>query len=116
MTNIRASDDKYKGETMAKNIKSIFMKKGKLTAAGIVLAVVVAIVLLLNQFGIIELPFGNEPSYSIGDFSYEDVPEYNGKAFVKLNGNVPYFDPTEYSAESFEHYEPLDINKKSHPF
>ncbi|NLG04646.1 MAG: hypothetical protein GX567_12585 [Clostridia bacterium] len=39
-------------------------------------------------------------------FSLSDVPEYSGKPYVEVNNNIPYF--TEFPADSFELYSPLD--------
>lgn len=37
-----------------------------------------------------------------------DLPEYAGKAYTEVNGNVPYFTKEELQTESFEYYSPLD--------
>ena len=41
-------------------------------------------------------------------FSLTDVPAYNGKAYVAINNNEPYFARTDYTTESFERYSSLD--------
>ena len=41
-------------------------------------------------------------------FSIEDVPAYSGQAYAVLNENVPYFNTTNLSSESYETYSPLD--------
>ena len=42
--------------------------------------------------------------------SLEDLPEYTGKAYVAVNGNIPYFTDTEKTAarNSYETYGELD--------
>lgn len=41
-------------------------------------------------------------------FSLDDVPEYNGRAYVKINNNEPCFDERDLTTESFERYSELD--------
>lgn len=41
-------------------------------------------------------------------FSLSEIPAYSGEPFVPVNGNVPYFDKSELTAESFERYSELD--------
>lgn len=38
----------------------------------------------------------------------ENIPEYNGEAYVYINDNVPMFTDEEKTLESFEYYSPLD--------
>ena len=38
----------------------------------------------------------------------EDVPDYSGSPYVAINGNTPYFEQTDYTTTSFEHYSALD--------
>lgn len=37
-----------------------------------------------------------------------DIPEYSGKAYIEINGNVPYFTDSELSVTSYEYYSDLD--------
>ena len=41
-------------------------------------------------------------------FSLTDVPTYNGKAYVAINNNEPYFTQADYTTKSFERYSSLD--------
>lgn len=41
-------------------------------------------------------------------FSLSDVPAYSGKAYISVNGNVPYFTAAELTTASFETYSDLD--------
>lgn len=41
-------------------------------------------------------------------FSFSDVPEYSGSAFVQLNGNQPYFSEENLTTDSYELYGELD--------
>lgn len=41
-------------------------------------------------------------------FSLSDVPAYSGKAYISVNGNVPYFTAAELTTQSFETYSDLD--------
>lgn len=40
--------------------------------------------------------------------SLSDIPAYSGKAYVEINGNVPYFNDSELVTTSFENYSSLD--------
>lgn len=54
---------------------------------------------------------GADPSESNGNnnsFSLADVPEYSSKPYVAVNNNIPYFDSSEYTTNSFEVYSDLD--------
>ena len=41
-------------------------------------------------------------------FDMSMVPPYSGRAYVEINGNVPFFTPDEHTTESYEYYSPLD--------
>ena len=41
------------------------------------------------------------------EFEYKDVPEYDGRPYIEVNGNVPYF-TEEVTEDSFENYGELD--------
>lgn len=40
--------------------------------------------------------------------SLENIPDYSGAAYVEINGNVPFFESSEYTTESYEKYSSLD--------
>ena len=42
------------------------------------------------------------------DFSLDMVPAYSGRAYVDINGDVPFFTQEEMTAEAFHEYWPLD--------
>ena len=42
------------------------------------------------------------------NLSIENIPEYAGDIYVEINNNVPYFEESEYTTESFEKYSELD--------
>lgn len=52
-------------------------------------------------------PVSGEGS-SGGEFSYDQVPEYDGQPYAVINNNVPYFKESDFSEESFEQYSELD--------
>lgn len=52
-----------------------------------------------------ELPAGTTETA----FSLEAVPTFTDTAFAVVNNNVPYFTLGDLSAESYEHYAPLDL-------
>ena len=39
----------------------------------------------------------------------ENIPQYDGKPYVEINSNIPYFDENDYTTESFEKYSELDV-------
>lgn len=45
---------------------------------------------------------------TVSSFSLSDVPAYSGKAYISVNGNVPYFTAAELTTTSFETYSDLD--------
>ncbi len=38
----------------------------------------------------------------------QSIPEYNGKPYIELNNNKPYFEESEYITKAFEKYSELD--------
>lgn len=55
-----------------------------------------------------EAPDSDIPKLSAPAFDTGSVPAYSGKAYVAVNGNVPYFTESEHSNTSFEQYSNLD--------
>lgn len=41
-------------------------------------------------------------------FDPSEIPEYSGSAYVKVNGNKPFFTEDDYTTESYEYYNELD--------
>ena len=44
----------------------------------------------------------------IYSYDIDDIPEYNGEPYVILNNNIPNFEESDYSTNSFENYSDLD--------
>ena len=42
------------------------------------------------------------------NISIADIPEYTDKIYIEINNNVPYFEESDYTTESFERYSDLD--------
>ena len=42
------------------------------------------------------------------DFELSEIPDFSGSPYVVINGNLPYFDESDYSLKSFESYSDLD--------
>ena len=40
--------------------------------------------------------------------SLEDIPAYDGRAYIEINGNRPFFTEDDLTEEAFEYYSPLD--------
>ena len=49
------------------------------------------------------------PEESSAPISLDSIPEYSGKAYVKINGNIPFFTDEEITNIPFEEYSPLDV-------
>lgn len=49
------------------------------------------------------------PSGTGAPISLDSIPEYSGEAFVKINGNIPFFTEDEITTTPFEEYAPLDL-------
>lgn len=41
-------------------------------------------------------------------FDYNTVPEYNNEPYIEINNNKPYFNDTDITNKSYEHYSELD--------
>jgi DNA-entry nuclease len=72
---------------------------------------IIAVVAVLRLLGIAAL--GSMPkkvSSSSMEIIWEEteIPEYQGKQYYVLNGNIPFFTPEEYGDEVFETYSELD--------
>ena len=42
------------------------------------------------------------------NISIAEIPEYTDKIYIEINNNVPYFEESDYTTESFERYSDLD--------
>jgi len=42
------------------------------------------------------------------EFEFSNIPKYSDKPYVAVNNNIPFFDVSNLTAESFEKYAPLD--------
>ena len=43
-----------------------------------------------------------------GIISVDDIPEYKNSLFIEINGNIPYFEESDYTTKSYETYSKLD--------
>ena len=76
-------------------------KKSNFTkVASTVIAIIIAILGALFM-----LPEANSNS---GPIDINSIPAYEGKAYVAVNGNVPYFTEDEYTTDAYENYSELD--------
>lgn len=59
-----------------------------------------------------EQPVSETPPATTGtqsaSFDISSVPAYNGRAYVTINGNIPYFSESDKTTTSFEKYSSLD--------
>lgn len=42
------------------------------------------------------------------NINIEEIPEYTDRIYIEINNNMPYFEQSEYTTESFEKYSELD--------
>ena len=69
-------------------------------------SVIASLAVVIGGYAITELR-SNDPQ-SQTKISVQDIPEYQGKAYIVLNDNIPYFADEDYATESFEQYSDLD--------
>lgn len=50
----------------------------------------------------------NVSSTQSSSFDLSSVPAYSGSTYVEINNNIPEFDETDFTTESFEYYSDLD--------
>ena len=50
----------------------------------------------------------NQERQTKTDFNIDNIPEYTGEIYIEINNNMPYFEESEYTKESFEKYSDLD--------
>lgn len=70
----------------------------------IILLVTIVVVSFCFKDNIKKIVENSYPSYAL-----ENIPSYNGKPYVVINDNKPYFDDDDYSTSSFEEYSELDL-------
>lgn len=46
-------------------------------------------------------------------YNIDNIPDYNGKPYVYINNNIPYFTEEEYTTKVFEKYSNLDYLKRA---
>jgi DNA-entry nuclease len=80
-------------------------KKQKHTARKVFSAIIAIIIALLGAYFIVpEVMPDSTPPY----VDMDSIPEYSGSAYVAINGNVPYFEESDYTTEAYENYSELD--------
>ena len=65
----------------------------------------VTLFIVLLALAIVLRCFFGTPKYQV---SLSEIPEYSGKAYAVINGNVPFFE-VDYDIEEYESYDELDI-------
>ena len=98
-----------------------WIKKIRPGTAGLIFTVLFVVITFLIGAEKLDISeFSNAISFSntvaISDSSYEtetyldisSIPEYSGEIYVYINDNIPYFEESEYTTESFENYSELD--------
>lgn len=87
------------------------MRYSKKKSLGLIKKILVFLILSLLGFIGPNLTPDNDRNNSIENISYislEDIPEYNGKPYVYINSNVPFFTESDLTTTSYEKYSKLD--------
>jgi len=87
------------------------MRYSKKKSLGLIKKILVFLILALLGFIGPNLAPDNNINNSIENISYislEDIPEYNGKPYVYINSNVPFFTESDLTTTSYEKYSKLD--------
>ena len=87
------------------------MRYSKKKSLGLIKKILVFLTLALLGFIGPNLAPDNNINNSIENISYislEDIPEYNGKPYVYINSNVPFFTESDLTTTSYEKYTKLD--------
>jgi len=87
------------------------MRYSKKKSLGLIKKILVFLTLALLGFIGPNLAPDNNINNSIENISYislEDIPEYNGKPYVYINSNVPFFTESDLTTTSYEKYSKLD--------
>lgn len=84
-------------------------KRKKKKSSSFIIALIIAICMTFYRGYILKETYSTD-KIDVLEVSYnlEDIPEYNGKKYVIINGNKPYFDEKELVTDSFEIYGALD--------
>lgn len=53
--------------------------------------------------------FLNKYLYPIPSYALQEIPKYEGKAYIVINNNIPSFTEEDMTTESFEKYSALDL-------
>ena len=72
----------------------------------IILSIISVLTYVTKNMGYIQNDETNNTS--ISSYNIENIPEYDGKVYITLNANKPYFDEKEYTTKAFEKYSELD--------
>lgn len=72
----------------------------------IILSIISMLTYVTKNMGYIQNDETNNTS--ISSYNIENIPEYDGKVYITLNANKPYFDEKEYTTKAFEKYSELD--------
>lgn len=94
----------------------MYMKSGKISmkiSGGLALGVILVMGVIGSLFGendTIETPGGNHEitTSKVKSIPLSEIPEYEGKPYVAVNNNVPFFKEEELKKTSYEKYSELD--------
>lgn len=67
---------------------------------------IASLAIVIGGYAVTELR--GDSSHPQTKISIQDIPEYQGKAYIVLNDNIPYFTDDDFTTKSFEHYSELD--------
>lgn len=81
---------------------------------GVFIAIILLGISIFFGNDMVDLPKESSSSSTISTnqtntyFNIADIPEYTDKIYIEINNNMPYFEESKYTTESFEKYSELD--------
>lgn len=82
------------------------MKKGSIKFT--LIALLLAVAMMLSGCDFIDELLSSMLGGYEAPISLSEIPEFSGEPFVVINGGVPFFEESELTTESYEHYSELD--------
>ena len=79
---------------------------------GILIVLIICLVMeIVSENDVIDITKENTiitTSQTSTNIDINEIPEYSDKIYIEINNNLPYFEESEYTTESFEEYSDLD--------
>ena len=83
-------------------------KRSKTKNRNIIISILTIVIFLTIAYQNEIKSFMKEPLIENHTYTLNDLPKYNGQAYVQINNNKPNFKEEDYNKETFETYSNLD--------